>query len=90
MARQRYRVAGRVQGVGFRYWTYHTALSLGLLGWVRNNTDGSVEIVADGDLNALQALENKLKSGPVGCSVSEMTPLEPDMQEIFNDFSIRY
>ena len=90
MARQRYRVTGKVQGVGFRYWAHHTASSLGLLGWVRNLSDGSVEIVAEGDLNLLHALEKELWIGPVVSSVSEVEPLETDMQEALNDFSIRY
>lgn len=90
MARQRYRVTGKVQGVGFRYWAHHTASSLGLLGWVRNASDGSVEVVAEGDLNALQALEKELWRGPIVSSVSEVEQLETDMQEVLNNFSIRH
>ena len=90
MARQRYIVTGRVQGVGFRYWTHHTATALGLTGWVRNLSDGSVEVMADGELATLQKLEKELWQGPVSSSVSSVTPCETDMQESFSKFSMRY
>jgi acylphosphatase len=41
-------VRGRVQGVGFRWWTRARALELGLAGWARNTGDGRVEVVAEG------------------------------------------
>ncbi|GAA0922208.1 acylphosphatase [Nonomuraea longicatena] len=41
-------VRGRVQGVGFRWWTRARALELGLAGWARNTADGRVEVVAEG------------------------------------------
>ncbi|MGR6915057.1 acylphosphatase [[Actinomadura] parvosata] len=41
-------VRGRVQGVGFRWWTRARALELGLVGWARNTDDGRVEVVAEG------------------------------------------
>ena len=90
MARQRYRVTGIVQGVGFRYWAHHTASSLGLRGWVRNLPDGSVEVVAEGDLSTLHALEKELWRGPIVSTVSEVKPIETDMQEVLSNFSIRY
>lgn len=52
-------VSGRVQGVGFRWWTRARALELGLTGYARNTDDGRVEITAEGlrsDLEALLAL----------------------------------
>ena len=57
-------IAGRVQGVGYRAWTKRTAESLGLFGWVRNLTDGRVEIHAEGDAEALKALTAACKQGP--------------------------
>ena len=57
-------ITGRVQGVGFRYFVLRNAKELRLAGWVRNRTDGAVEIVAEGDKQDLQHLVSKLKIGP--------------------------
>lgn len=58
------RIHGRVQGVGFRYHTQTTARSLGIVGWVRNRRDGTVEIRAEGDEAALAELRRYLNHGP--------------------------
>jgi acylphosphatase len=64
------RVSGRVQGVGFRYWTLRQAASLGLVGWVMNrDEENAVELVAEGDPVALDALERLLRRGPPGSRV---------------------
>ena len=56
-------VRGRVQGVGFRWWTRATALELGLAGWARNLDDGRVEVVAEGPRAACEALVAALGGG---------------------------
>jgi acylphosphatase len=56
-------VSGRVQGVGFRWWTRSRALELGLAGWARNLPDGRVEVVAEGDPVHCRALLGVLRSG---------------------------
>ena len=56
-------VRGRVQGVGFRWWTRARALELGLTGWARNLDDGRVEVVAEGDRAACEALLALLRAG---------------------------
>jgi acylphosphatase len=56
-------VAGRVQGVGFRYWTRDVAVALGLRGFARNLDDGRVEIVGEGARAACKALLRAL-DGP--------------------------
>jgi acylphosphatase len=63
MAR-RFVVEGMVQGVGFRYFVVREARALELAGWVRNRTDGTVEVVVDGDGPALSAFEGRLWEGP--------------------------
>jgi acylphosphatase len=73
-----YRVRGRVQGVGFRWWTEDTAASLGLSGSVWNCRDGSVEVCAAGSRTALDALERALAEGPLGARVDSVTRIEPD------------
>ena len=57
-------VHGHVQGVGFRYFVQRRASALGLAGWVRNNDDGSVEAVAEGPRERLEALRSALEQGP--------------------------
>ena len=56
-------VRGRVQGVGFRWWTRARALELGLAGWARNLEDGRVEVVAQGSKAACEALLGALRGG---------------------------
>lgn len=58
------RVTGRVQGVAFRWHTRERAVTLELDGWVRNEPDGSVRVVAEGDAEALEALCDWLAIGP--------------------------
>ncbi len=57
-------VTGRVQGVGFRAWTASRARFFGITGWVRNTSDGSVELHAEGDASALAAFQSELEQGP--------------------------
>jgi acylphosphatase len=59
-----YRVRGRVQGVGFRYFVEHSAHGLGVTGWVRNSDDGSVEVYAAGTAAQLADLVGLLWKGP--------------------------
>ncbi|GAA5042129.1 acylphosphatase [Thermocatellispora tengchongensis] len=54
-------VRGRVQGVGFRWWTRSRALELGLVGWARNTEDGRVEVVAEGPRSACVKLLDRLR-----------------------------
>ena len=61
---RRYVIGGRVQGVGFRYFTEAAALREGILGWVRNLPDGRVEVSATGDAEALERFERHLRHGP--------------------------
>jgi acylphosphatase len=56
-------VHGRVQGVGFRWWTRSRARELALVGWARNAADGRVEVVAEGDRAACEQLLAAIRSG---------------------------
>ncbi|WP_454848717.1 acylphosphatase [Rhizobium binxianense] len=64
------RITGRVQGVGFRFWTLNEAARLGLTGWVRNEADGSVAALIAGSDAAVSAMIERLRHGPPGASVS--------------------
>ncbi|HXY77460.1 MAG TPA: acylphosphatase [Candidatus Acidoferrales bacterium] len=61
---KRYLVRGRVQGVGFRWFVEREAQLLGIAGWVRNNHDGSVEVLAQGTRDQLFGLHSRLREGP--------------------------
>ncbi len=66
------RVRGRVQGVGFRFWTARQAERLGLAGWVRNRLDGSVEALFRGSPAAVEAMLGACREGPRSARVDEM------------------
>jgi acylphosphatase len=69
----RYVVSGRVQGVGYRYFVLRQADSLGVSGYARNLSDGSVEVVAEGSESALADLEARLREGPSFAEVADVT-----------------
>jgi acylphosphatase len=73
----RLRITGRVQGVGYRLWMTRTAASLGLHGWVRNRTDGSVEALVTGTPEAVASMIEASRKGPIGAHVRDVT-VTPD------------
>jgi acylphosphatase len=83
------RVRGRVQGVGFRYFVLRQARALGLTGWVANEPDGSVRAVAEGATEAIDRLDDILRSGPPGAVVDEMSAVRMPGIGGFEGFSIR-
>jgi len=74
--RKGFRVTGRVQGVGFRWWTQKTASSLDLQGTVRNCRDGSVEVHAAGAKESVESLERRLQDGPNSARVENVDEIE--------------
>lgn len=72
MIARRVRIHGRVQGVFFRDWTTDRALSLGVRGWVRNRLDGSVELLAHGEEEAVEALIAACRTGPPAARVERI------------------
>ncbi len=76
LAVRRYRVEGEVQGVGFRWYVREQARALELAGWVRNEPDGAVVLVASGDTTALDLLERQLKVGPRHSTVTDVVRRE--------------
>ncbi|MCI4444759.1 MAG: acylphosphatase [Candidatus Aminicenantes bacterium] len=82
--------SGRVQGVAFRFFAQHVANMLGVTGWVRNLYDGRVEVVAEGDKEALEQFLAELKKGPRLARVEQTEVAWEDYQAEFVDFSIRF
>ncbi|WP_176793536.1 acylphosphatase [Rhodospira trueperi] len=73
MTTVRVRIKGRVQGVWYRGWTVETARALGLDGWVRNRSDGSVEAVFQGPPAAVDRMIEACHDGPTAARVSAVT-----------------
>ena len=69
---RRYLISGRVQGVGFRYFTQAAATEEGLSGWVCNTPAGRVEVEADGDADAIARFEQRISRGPAGARVEHV------------------
>ncbi len=74
---RQFRIKGRVQGVGFRWFVHQEATRLGLRGTVRNTRDGAVAVEAGGAASAIDMLREALRRGPRGCRVDEL--LEEDL-----------
>ena len=74
--RRQFLVRGRVQGVGFRWFVEREAQMLGIRGWVRNNLDGAVEVLAIGTREQLLAFRGKLREGPRAARVDDVEEFE--------------
>lgn len=88
MQAKRYIVRGRVQGVGFRWFVDHEARQLGLAGWVRNNIDGTVEVLAMGNDQQLATLFSKLRQGPRAARVDDVQEIAAEPVEGLSTFRI--
>jgi acylphosphatase len=73
---RRFVVRGRVQGVGFRWFVEREAHILGIAGWVRNNPDGSVEVLAQGTRDQLSGFRSRLREGPRAARVDAVEESE--------------
>ena len=85
-----YRVEGRVQGVGFRWWTEAAARDLGLEGSVRNMRDGSVEVHVSGPRHVLESFEGRLRVGPSAARVTGLIQVASDPGRAGGTFRIDF
>lgn len=83
------RVSGRVQGVCFRASTQAQARQLGLVGWVQNTSDGAVELEAQGEASAVEALMAFCGRGPEAARVDALEQCAVPLVEGEREFSIR-
>jgi acylphosphatase len=86
--RLRATVEGRVQGVGFRYFTFKVAQELALTGWVRNTYDGNVQVLAEGPRPALERLLFFLRKGPPSSYVTNVSTYWDNATGEFSNFEI--
>jgi acylphosphatase len=84
----RFVVRGRVQGVGFRWFVEREAHTLGIGGWVRNNSDGSVEVLAQGTREQLVVLRSRLRQGPRASRVDDVEEFAAKPVSGLNTFRI--
>jgi acylphosphatase len=83
-------VTGRVQGVGFRYFTQEQAAGHGLNGWVRNLYDGSVELEAEGEEDILEKFLRRIKEGPSFGCVADMKTQSIPVKDDKDGFHITF
>jgi acylphosphatase len=81
-------IRGRVQGVFFRAATQREARRLGITGWVRNRTDGSVEVLAEGEEDAVKELASWARVGPSAARVDSVDVRWRGYTGEFSEFSI--
>ncbi len=89
MIAKHYIIEGIVQGVGFRYFVYKHANSLGLKGYVKNLPDGTVEVFAEGDEDKIKELEVYLWKGPTFSHVKNIISNKVSIKN-FKSFEILY
>ena len=83
------RIRGRVQGVFFRAWARDEARSVGVCGWVRNCSDGSVEAQLEGDSEAIEELIALMREGPPGARVDDVQVQQADPEGL-DHFTVRH
>jgi acylphosphatase len=86
---RRYVIGGRVQGVGFRYFTLTWAEREGIDGWVRNTRDGCVEVEAEGEATGMARFEEQLRVGPRGGRVERVDVTDLPVMSTRSRFFIR-
>jgi acylphosphatase len=85
---RRFLVRGRVQGVGFRWFVEREAHILKIAGWVRNNSDGTVEVLAQGTRDQLSGLRSRLREGPRASRVDDVEEVEAEPIQGIDSFRI--
>jgi acylphosphatase len=84
-----YRVRGRVQGVGFRYFVVENAVRLGVRGYVRNLSNGDVEVHAEAEEDAIVLLRKALEDGPMLARVAEVIEEDAPLTSRYSSFQVR-
>lgn len=82
-------ISGRVQNVGFRYFTQNAAAREGVAGWVQNLPDGRVEVFVEGDEDAVTRVERAIRSGPPGARVENVYVQDDEAAGTLKGFRIK-
>jgi len=86
---RRFVISGRVQNVGFRYFTQNAAAREGVAGWVQNLPDGRVEVFVEGDEDAVTRVERAIRSGPPGARVDNVDVQDEEAAGTLKGFRIK-
>jgi acylphosphatase len=87
--RRRLLLHGRVQGVGFRLFVERAARTRGVAGWARNRADGAVEVVLEGDPDAVESVVRLSSEGPRGARVERVESFSEEPSARLHRFEIR-
>ncbi len=83
-------VSGKVQGVGYRYFSQMKAVQYGVKGWVKNLADSSVEIIAQGEKGQLEPFIADLRKGNPFSKINNMEITEMNQIDLVHSFTIKY
>ncbi|MBY0098287.1 acylphosphatase [Mesobacillus maritimus] len=83
-------VSGKVQGVGYRYFAQMKAVQFGITGWVKNRTDGAVEMVTTGTKENLDLFIEEISRGNPFSKVDQIEINEISLAEKYQSFTIKY
>lgn len=81
-------IRGLVQGVGFRFFTQRSAARYQVKGYVKNNRDGSVEVLAEGGENMVEAFKHDLTAGPSWSRVDDIEEIVLEPNGLYTSFRI--
>ena len=82
--------SGRVQGIGFRHEAESIAHRLGLTGWVKNLTDGRVELLCEGPKEKIETLLSEIREGPLGRHIKKVDHVWEDPTQSYEDFRVEF
>jgi len=82
-------ISGRVQGVGFRYFTQDAAAREGVTGWVRNLADGRVEAYLEGESDSVTRVERAIRQGPRGARVDHVDVDTEEPSGAYSRFEVK-
>lgn len=85
---RRFLISGRVQGVGFRYFTQQVATREGVTGFVRNTPGGKVEALIEGDEEAVTRVERAIRVGPAGARVEAVSVSTEEPSGAYEAFDV--
>jgi len=89
MTQYEIKITGKVQGVGFRYFTHQKATEIGITGWVKNSRDGGVLIIAQGDETDLNTFIDFLQIGPARARVNNISKYKMQTPTNFQSFILK-
>jgi acylphosphatase len=90
MVARRFLIDGEVQGVGYRFFAMRAAARHQVLGTVRNLPDGRVEVIAEGEREAMDEFKNELAAGPRLALVTEVDETDIPVTGLYRDFRVDY